>query len=175
MSKMGHNSAVLTDAEAQAVFVEETRIGYDLYLKQKAAAAALTQHHKQSKAKGITVSKMKIVYKALDSEDEAKPGQHLQDHFEALSAFGFVTAKQLDMFETEKDAQVIYDQGFRAGVMRKERKSSFSAGSPDDQEWLRGFDDGTKHQNEQLASAMNKLREDDGAEDLSPDADDEAA
>lgn len=110
---------------------------------------------------------------SVEYVNEAK---HLSERLEALRWFGFAKGDQLDMFSADAGDDVIYQSGFRAGQMNKDKVSGFSKGSQDDETWLRAYDEGRAKQQADLDSALQKIQaEEEGTSDLDDDGHQQAA
>lgn len=115
---------------------------------------------KIAQADGIERGDIDFTVKAISAEDKAKISDRYVRHGEILEWLGMIPSFEPDMFRDRMPAVERREkQGELAGLANKPRESGFSAGSDDDQSWLRGYDRGQATFKENIVSALEKAEQ----------------
>lgn len=157
MSKTGHNSGELNDAERKALFFHHLR-------KRMAHNASLAEINadkkedgKLAQADGIVLGNLDYAIKALSAEEKTTITNSYVEHGEILTWLGLSSGFQSDMFRDRAPAiEKIERAGELAGYAAKERASGYEGKSDEDIRWLAAYDAAQAKMRDDLKAAMEK-------------------
>lgn len=153
----GHNSGELTEAEEKALFFHHLRKREQHNGAIKAAQDAKKSDGKLAQADGIVLGELDYASKAIGADDKKTITDQFGAFGKILSWLGLISGYQSDLFKDRAPAvERIEGEGELAGLAARDRESGYSAGSDEDQAWLRGYDRGQGIVRDNLEAAMTK-------------------
>jgi hypothetical protein len=110
---------------------------------------------KLAQADGLKLEDVDFAVKAMDTEDKRIISDTYIRHGEILDWLGLVPSFQPDLLRDRMPAiERRQREGELAGLANKPRESGFSAGSEDDQIWLKAYDKGQATFKENIGAAL---------------------
>lgn len=157
MTVAGHNSK-LTEAESQALWGHHTRQRVAIYHEQQALKAKEQKFKADAKNDGVSEKDLKDFIELTFTTDKQKKIDEFARRKRIMINSGLIPDDRQGDLLTDRVSklEMIYAEGFQAGLAALDRVSKQNGGSDEDREWLRGWDDAQKLMLENLKSAMEK-------------------
>lgn len=157
MTVAGHNSK-LTEAESQALWGHHARQRVALHHERQALKAKEDKYKADAKNDGVSEKDLKDLIELTFTTDKQKKVDEFNRRKRIMINTGLIADdRQGDLLaDRASKLEMIYAEGFQAGLAALDRVSKQNAGSDEDSEWLRGYDDAQKVMLENLKTAMEK-------------------
>ncbi|MCZ7488205.1 hypothetical protein [Rhizobium rhizogenes] len=154
---VGHNSK-LTEAESQALWGHHTRKRVALYHDQQAMKETEAKYKADAKNDGISEKDLKDFIELTFTTDKQKKIDEFARRKRIMINSGLIPDDRHGDLLTDRvgKLEMIYAEGFQAGLAALDRVSKQNGGGDEDREWLRGYDDAQKVMLENLQAAMEK-------------------
>lgn len=174
MTQAGHNSQ-LTEQETQALWGHHTRQRVAIYHEGQALKAKEKKLKADAKNDGVSEKDLKDFIELTFTDDKQKKIDEFGRRKRIMINAGLIPDDRGGNLLTDRvdKLEMIYAEGFQAGLAALDRVSKQNGGSDEDHEWLRGYDDAQKVMLENLKTAMEKRQAAASKEEPAPDPDSE--
>ncbi|NTE87228.1 hypothetical protein [Agrobacterium rubi] len=161
MTVAGHNSK-LTEAESQALWGHHARQRVAIYHAEQELKDRKDKLKADAKNDGIPEKDLKDLIELTFTTDKQKKVDEFNRRKRIMINTGLIADdRQGDLLaDRASKLEMIYAEGFQAGLAALDRVSKQNGASDEDREWLRGYDDAQKVMLENLKTAMEKRNAD---------------
>lgn len=157
MTVAGHNSK-LTEAEQQALWGHHTQQRVAIHHERQALKAKEDKLKADAKNDGVSEKDLKDFIELTFTTDKQKKVDEFARRKRIMINSGLIPDDRGGDLLADRvgKLEMIYAEGFQAGLAALDRVSKQNGASDEDREWLRGYDDAQQVMRDNLQAAMEK-------------------